>query len=131
VDLRVEGRRGRPFTERTAWVRSLAGPIREFVATENASAGVLLAATVAALLWVNSPWGSTYERVWSAELSLRLAGAELSLSLREWVNDGLMAFFFFVVGSRSGASSTWGSCASAGGSPPRCWRRSAGWSLRR
>jgi Na+/H+ antiporter NhaA len=98
VDLRVEGRRGRPLTERTAWVRSLAGPIREFVATENASAVVLLAATVAALLWVNSPWGSTYERVWSAELSLRLAGAELSLSLREWVNDGLMAFFFFVVG---------------------------------
>jgi Na+/H+ antiporter NhaA len=98
VELRVEGRRGRPFTERTAWVRSLAGPIREFVATENASAVVLLAATVAALLWVNSPWGATYERVWSAELSLRLAGAELSLSLREWINDGLMAFFFFVVG---------------------------------
>jgi Na+/H+ antiporter NhaA len=98
VDLRVEGRRGRPFTERTAWVRGLAGPIRDFVATENASAVVLLAATVAALLWVNSPWGATYERVWSAELSLRLAGAELSLSLREWVNDGLMAFFFFVVG---------------------------------
>jgi Na+/H+ antiporter NhaA len=98
VDLRVEGRRGRPLTERTAWVRSLAAPIREFVATENASAVVLLAATVVALLWVNSPWGSTYERVWSAELSLRLAGAELSLSLREWVNDGLMAFFFFVVG---------------------------------
>jgi Na+/H+ antiporter NhaA len=98
VDLRVEGRRGRPLTEKTAWVRSLAAPIREFVATENASAVVLLAATVVALLWVNSPWGSTYERVWSAELSLRLAGAELSLSLREWVNDGLMAFFFFVVG---------------------------------
>jgi Na+/H+ antiporter NhaA len=98
VDLRLEGRRGRPLTERTAWVRSLAAPIREFVATENASAVVLLAATVVALLWVNSPWGSTYERVWSAELSLRLAGAELDLSLREWINDGLMAFFFFVVG---------------------------------
>jgi Na+/H+ antiporter NhaA len=98
VDLRVEGRRGRPLTERTAWVRSLAAPIREFVATENASAVVLLAATVVALLWVNSPWGSTYERVWSAELELRLAGADLTLSLREWINDGLMAFFFFVVG---------------------------------
>jgi Na+/H+ antiporter NhaA len=98
VDLRVDGRRGGPLTGRTAWVRSLAAPIREFVATENASAVVLLAATVVALLWVNSPWGSTYERVWSAELELRLAGAELALSLREWVNDGLMAFFFFVVG---------------------------------
>jgi Na+/H+ antiporter NhaA len=98
VDLRAEGGRGRPLTERTAWVRSLAVPIREFIATENASAVLLLAATVVALLWTNSPWGSTYERAWSAELSLRLAGAELALSLRDWVNDGLMAFFFFVVG---------------------------------
>ena len=98
MDLRAEGGRGRPLTERTAWVRSLAVPIREFIATENASAVLLLAATVVALLWANSPWGSTYERAWSAELSLRLAGAELALSLRDWVNDGLMAFFFFVVG---------------------------------
>ena len=98
MELRVEGRRGRPLTERTAWVRSLAAPLREFIATENASAVVLLAATVAALVWVNSPWGSTYEHLWSAELSLRLAGAELALDLRHWVNDGLMAFFFFVVG---------------------------------
>ncbi len=73
-------------------------PIQEFVATENASAIILVAATVAALLWANSPWGRTYEQVWTTELSLRLGGAELSLDLRHWVNDGLMAFFFFVVG---------------------------------
>jgi Na+/H+ antiporter NhaA len=97
-NLQVEGRRRRPLTERTAWVRNLAVPIREFVATENASAVVLITATVAALLWANSPWGSTYERVWTTPLSLRLGGAELSLDLRHWVNDGLMAFFFFVVG---------------------------------
>jgi Na+/H+ antiporter NhaA len=97
-NLQVEGRRRRPLTERTAWVRNLAVPIREFVATENASAVVLVTATVAALLWANSPWGSTYERVWTTPLSLRLGGAELSLDLRHWVNDGLMAFFFFVVG---------------------------------
>ncbi|HEY5989300.1 MAG TPA: Na+/H+ antiporter NhaA, partial [Streptosporangiaceae bacterium] len=98
LDLQAEARPGRPLTQRTAWVRNLAAPIREFVATENASAVILLAATVAALLWANSPWGATYERVWSAELSLRLSGAELSLDLRHWINDGLMAFFFFVVG---------------------------------
>ncbi|MGH2554643.1 MAG: Na+/H+ antiporter NhaA [Actinomycetota bacterium] len=98
MDPQLEGRRARPFTELTAWVRNLAAPIREFIATENAGAVVLLAATVAALLWVNSPWGSTYERVWSTELSFRLAGAELSLDLRHWVNDGLMVFFFFVAG---------------------------------
>jgi len=76
----------------------LAAPIREFIATENASAVVLLTATLGALLWANSPWGSTYEQVWSSELSFRLAGAELSLDLRHWVNEGLMVFFFFVAG---------------------------------
>src|ERR671919_1789656 len=98
VDPDLEGRSERPFTERTAWVRNLAAPIREFIATENASAVVLLAATLAALLWANSPWGSTYDELWSTELSFRLGGADLSLDLRQWVNDGLMAFFFFVAG---------------------------------
>ena len=97
MDSRDQSRRG-AFTERTAWVRNLAAPIREFIATENASAVALLAATLAALLWANSPWGSTYEELWSTELSFRLGGADLSLDLRHWVNDGLMAFFFFVAG---------------------------------
>jgi Na+/H+ antiporter NhaA len=58
----------------------------------------LLAAALAALVWINSPWGSSYEAVWTSELSIRVAGADLSLELREWINDGLMALFFFVVG---------------------------------
>jgi len=88
----------RRLTGRTAWVRNLARPVRVFVATEVGSAIVLLAAALAALVWANSPWGSSYEAVWSSELSIRLAGAELSQDLRDWINDGLMAFFFFVVG---------------------------------
>jgi hypothetical protein len=52
VDAQFRGRRGRPLTQRTARVRSLAAPIREFIATEHASAVVLLAATAVALLWV-------------------------------------------------------------------------------
>ena len=59
---------------------------------------VLLAATVAALIWANSPWRSSYERTWHTVLASRLGDAELALDLRHWVNDGLMAFFFFVVG---------------------------------
>lgn len=85
-------------TGRTAWVRNLAQPVRVFVATEIGSALILLTAACAALLWANSPWGDSYEQFWSTELSIRLAGASLSLDLRHWVNDGLMAFFFFVVG---------------------------------
>src|SRR5580765_8321313 len=72
--------------------------LREFVATENASAVALVVATVVALTWANSPWPNSYDRLWSAELSLRLGHAELSMSLRHWINDGLMALFFFVVG---------------------------------
>jgi Na+/H+ antiporter NhaA len=98
VDSQKEVRRSRAFTERTAWVRNLAVPIREFIATENASAVVLLAATLGSLLWANSPWSSSYEQLWSTELSFRFGEAELSLDLRHWINDGLMAFFFFVAG---------------------------------
>lgn len=74
------------------------GAVRRFVATENASAVVLLATTVAALVWANSPWSGSYVELWDTELSLRLGSNELTLDLRHWVNDGLMAFFFFVAG---------------------------------
>jgi Na+/H+ antiporter NhaA len=74
------------------------GALREFIDTENASAIVLLAATLAALVWANSPWSDSYSELWHTVFSLRLGGHELSLDLRHWVNDGLMALFFFVVG---------------------------------
>ncbi|MGH2750576.1 MAG: Na+/H+ antiporter NhaA [Actinomycetota bacterium] len=73
-------------------------PLREFVDTENASAIVLLVATVLAVVWANSPWSAGYDRVWATEVSLRVGDAELALDVRHWINDGLMAFFFFVVG---------------------------------
>jgi Na+/H+ antiporter NhaA len=82
----------------TSWRHRPMAPLREFIATQNASAIVLLTATFAALVWANSPWSSSYERVWETELSLRLGDAELALDLRHWINDGLMAFFFFVAG---------------------------------
>jgi Na+/H+ antiporter NhaA len=81
----------------TPWTRRLA-PVREYVATENASAAILLVATVAAVVWANSPWSGSYERLWDTEVTLSVGSAELALDLRDWINDGLMAFFFFVVG---------------------------------
>jgi Na+/H+ antiporter NhaA len=75
-----------------------AAPFRAFVAMPNASAIVLLAAALAALIWANSPWSSTYEDFWTTKLTISLGDHTLSLDLRHWVNDGLMAFFFFVVG---------------------------------
>ena len=58
---------------------------------------MLLAATIAALLWVNID-ASSYHSVWQTKLSIRLGNAGVTLILRDWVNLGLMTFFFFVVG---------------------------------
>src|ERR687894_456773 len=87
-----------PFSGRTAWARNLAAPVRDFLRTETGSAAVLLAAAVAALAWANSPWPDSYESVWSTELSIALGDEGISLDLRHWVNQGLMTFFFLVVG---------------------------------
>jgi Na+/H+ antiporter NhaA len=73
-------------------------PLRRSLRTEAGSAGLLLAATVVALLWANSPMGDSYDTFWHTEFALRMGGAELALDLQHWVNDGLMVFFFFVVG---------------------------------
>ena len=81
----------------TAWTRSLAAPLRTFLATETGGAAVLLAASLLALGWANTDV-SSYDRVWDAHLSVRLGGSGVELTLREWVNAGLMTFFFFVVG---------------------------------
>ncbi|MDP9295003.1 MAG: Na+/H+ antiporter NhaA, partial [Actinomycetota bacterium] len=83
---------------RTAWARNLAAPVRDFLNTETAGAAALLVATVAALAWANSPWPDSYESVWTTELSDRLGGSGISHDLRQWVNEGLMTFYFLVVG---------------------------------
>jgi Na+/H+ antiporter NhaA len=87
-----------PFQDTTAWARNLAAPLRDFLRTESGGAVVLLGAAIAALVWANSPWPESYESVWSTELSIHLGEHGISLELREWVNQGLMTFFFLVVG---------------------------------
>jgi Na+/H+ antiporter NhaA len=86
-----------PFSRRTAWVRNVPTPLREFLRTETGGAAILLAATIAALAWVNLD-ASSYDRVWETKLSIELGDAGVRLDLRHWINSGLMTFFFFVVG---------------------------------
>jgi Na+/H+ antiporter NhaA len=86
-----------PFSGRTAWARNLQTPLREFLRTETGGAVVLLAATLAALVWANVH-ASSYEATWSTRASIRIGDVGLTLDLRHWVNSGLMTLFFFVVG---------------------------------
>ncbi len=83
---------------RTAWARNLAAPVRDFMGNEAGSALVLLGAAVLAMLWANSPWPGSYESVWTTKLAVQIGDAGISLDLRHWVNQGLMTFFFLVVG---------------------------------
>jgi Na+/H+ antiporter NhaA len=83
---------------RTAWARNLAAPVRDFLSTETGGAAVLLCAAIAALLWANSPWPDSYESFWTTKFSIRFGDDGISQDLRRWVNEGLMTFFFLVVG---------------------------------
>jgi Na+/H+ antiporter NhaA len=88
---------GGSLAERTAWTLSLQTPLRRFLRTETGGAAVLLALAVVALAWANID-ASSYESLWRTHLSVHLDGSGVSLDLREWVNNGLMTFFFFIFG---------------------------------
>ena len=85
------------FSGRTAWARHMQTPLRSFLRTETGSASVLAGATVAALVWANVSV-SSYDRVWATRLSAAVGSASVVADLRQFVNSGLMALFFLVVG---------------------------------
>ena len=86
-----------PFSGKTAWARRMETPLRMFLRTETGSASVLAGATVLALIWANISV-SSYDKFWAAPLSVVVDHSGHDLDLREFVNSGLMAFFFLVVG---------------------------------
>jgi Na+/H+ antiporter NhaA len=85
------------FSERSLWAHKFPTPLRAFIQTESGSAAILAGATVLALLWANVDLGS-YDRFWETKLSISLGHWGVAQSVRDWVNNGLMTFFFFVVG---------------------------------
>ncbi len=70
----------------------------EFLKTEGGGGVVLLAAAMVALVWANSPWQGTYHDLWHHEIGIGPERWGLQESLQHWINDALMALFFFVVG---------------------------------
>ncbi|MGH9246583.1 MAG: Na+/H+ antiporter NhaA [Acidimicrobiales bacterium] len=78
--------------------RRLPRPIREFLDTEAASGILLLIGALVALTWANSPWDGGYESLWSSEVELAVGPFGFHGDLRAFVNEALMALFFFVVG---------------------------------
>ena len=73
-------------------------PFQQFVETGAIGGIILLATTVVALLWANSPWTPSYEHLWEQKLVIGPAGTPLEMTLHQWINDALMAVFFLLVG---------------------------------
>ena len=69
-----------------------------FVHSEVMGSILLLACTIVALVWANSPWAESYFDLLHTSVGVSWGGASFALSLHHWINDGLMVVFFFVVG---------------------------------
>ena len=78
--------------------RVLVGPIEAFVRIEGSGGIALLVAVIAAVVWVNLPAGETYHDAWDWGRTIDVASVSRSVSVHAFVNDGLMAVFFYVVG---------------------------------
>ena len=81
-----------------AFVRDVYRPVHRFIRMEWLGSAVLLVASIAAMVWANSPWSAGYEHFWHTPMGLQIGDFSLDGDLRHWINDGLMAVFFFVIG---------------------------------
>jgi len=98
VPPRTQGRSLQRATH-SLFSRDFLLPAQAFLYAESVSGLALIAAAVSALVWANLPFGDdTYGRFWHATVSLDLGVVTIEETLQRWVNDGLMAIFFFVVG---------------------------------
>lgn len=84
--------------DRPALAERIARPFQRFLDLEIGSALVLLAMTLLALVWANSPFGESYDHLLHEKVGIAFGDHAFKLSIHHWINDGLMAIFFFLVG---------------------------------
>jgi NhaA family Na+:H+ antiporter len=73
-------------------------PFQKFVKVESLSGVLLFGATILALVWANSPFHHLYESLWQYKIGITTESFSLNKPLILWINDGLMAIFFFLIG---------------------------------
>ena len=79
-------------------VERIVRPFQDFAHKQSSGGILLIVATAVALVWANSPWGDSYAALWHTKLTVGVGDLSISKDLTHWINDGLMAVFFFVVG---------------------------------
>jgi len=73
-------------------------PIQRFINNSTTSGIVLFSSAFLAIILSNSPWSHEFHELWELEFSIGFDGHYINKNLHHWINDGLMAIFFFVVG---------------------------------
>jgi NhaA family Na+:H+ antiporter len=89
----VENKSNLPH-EAADWITA---PFARFLKIEAAAAGLLLLAVLVAMILANSAWSNFLPCVWETPIGLKFGTLDFTRSLRHWINDGLMTFFFFVI----------------------------------
>lgn len=89
-------------------------PFQAFANLEASGGILLLITTVVALVWANSPWGDVYKNLWHVHFGFEFGNIHVKHELLHWINDGLMAIFFFVVGMEIKRELIEGELATAG-----------------
>jgi NhaA family Na+:H+ antiporter len=86
------------FSLKPSRMEQITIPFQDFIKAESFSGILLISFMLIALFWANSPWAASYESLWQTKVSVAVGGFKLDKPLLLWINDGLMAIFFFVVG---------------------------------
>lgn len=79
-------------------INVILNPLSRFIGNQSSAGIVLFICTLVAMIWANSPFAETYHNLWHVEFSIGYGDHIMSNTLHHWINDGLMAMFFFVVG---------------------------------
>jgi NhaA family Na+:H+ antiporter len=73
-------------------------PINKFIRNESSAGVILFISALATVIWANSAWKESYHHLWEISFGISLGSFEVNKTLHHWINDGLMAVFFFVIG---------------------------------
>jgi len=95
----VEEKTGREYV--APWERAfdrVLTPLEEFIARQTTSGILLMLCGIAAMIIANSDWNDAYHQLLETTLTIGVPGFDLSMSIHHWINDGVMALFFFVIG---------------------------------
>ncbi|GLU57402.1 Na(+)/H(+) antiporter NhaA [Dyadobacter frigoris] len=79
-------------------IDQILSPVSKFIHQEFTGGIILFINVIVAIVWVNSAWGESYHHLWDTKLSIGFHDFVFNRPLHVWINDGLMALFFFVIG---------------------------------